>query len=162
MSAGFAGNWPAKHIEPHHRHKHNSAGTRNCTDMSHGTDAQSRRLPGSNCMTRRQDDLATDSMDTLAERSEAVAQGPIPKGQGLRPHRCHFCNAPVIRVVRTQSAHLQKRDLSAVRGLLVRPILCSDMIRERAGCAPTSRQERRNTPGCPHESKQIALCKLEP
>ena len=29
--------------------------------------------------------------DTLAERSEAVAQGAIPKGRGFEPHRCHFC-----------------------------------------------------------------------
>ena len=29
--------------------------------------------------------------DALAERSEAVAQGAIPKGRGFEPHRCHFC-----------------------------------------------------------------------
>ena len=29
-------------------------------------------------------------MDTLAERSKAVAQGAIPKGRGFEPHRCHF------------------------------------------------------------------------
>ena len=28
--------------------------------------------------------------DTSAERSKAVAQGAIPKGRGLEPHRCHF------------------------------------------------------------------------
>ena len=27
----------------------------------------------------------------LAERSQAVAQGAIPKGRGFEPHRCHFC-----------------------------------------------------------------------
>ena len=31
-----------------------------------------------------------DCMDTLAERSKAVAQGAIPKGRGFEPHRCHF------------------------------------------------------------------------
>ena len=30
------------------------------------------------------------SMDTLAERSKAVAQGAIPKGRGFEPHSCHF------------------------------------------------------------------------
>ncbi len=29
-------------------------------------------------------------IDTLAERSKAVAQGAIPKGRGFEPHRCHF------------------------------------------------------------------------
>ena len=35
-------------------------------------------------------DLVTHQ-DTLAERSKAVAQGAIPKGRGLEPHRCHLC-----------------------------------------------------------------------
>ena len=31
----------------------------------------------------------SDLKDTLAERSEAVAQGAIPKGRGFEPRRCH-------------------------------------------------------------------------
>ena len=34
-----------------------------------------------------QNDAPTDA---LAERSQAVAQGAIPKGRGLEPHRRHF------------------------------------------------------------------------
>ena len=29
-----------------------------------------------------------NAMDALAERSKAVAQGAIPQGRGLGPHRC--------------------------------------------------------------------------
>ena len=29
-------------------------------------------------------------MDSLAERSKAVAQGAVPKGRGFEPHSCHF------------------------------------------------------------------------
>ena len=89
-SAGFTGNWPTKHIEQPQRHKHDSARTQNCTDMSHGINAQSSKFPHYICRTRQQDDLAADNMDTLAERSKAVAQGAIPKGRGFEPHRCHF------------------------------------------------------------------------
>ena len=32
----------------------------------------------------------SDLKDTLAEQSNAVPQGAIPKGRGLEPHRCHF------------------------------------------------------------------------
>ena len=32
-------------------------------------------------------------IDALAERSKAVAQGAIPKGRGLEPHRRHCCVA---------------------------------------------------------------------
>ena len=32
----------------------------------------------------------------MAERSKAVAQGAIPKGRGLEPHRCHFCGRELL------------------------------------------------------------------
>ena len=32
--------------------------------------------------------------DSLAERSKAVAQGPIPQGRGLEPHSCHLLSRP--------------------------------------------------------------------
>ena len=35
-------------------------------------------------------------MDTLAERSKAVAQGAIPKGRGFEPHRCHFVGVTAV------------------------------------------------------------------
>ena len=28
-------------------------------------------------------------MDSVAERSKAVAQGAVPRGRGLESHRCH-------------------------------------------------------------------------
>ena len=44
---------------------------------------------------------ASESKDTLAERSKASAQGAIPKGRGFEPHRCHFpdCAGMLTRVL---------------------------------------------------------------
>ena len=35
-------------------------------------------------------ELERQNQDTLAERCKAVAQGAIPEGRGLEPHRCQL------------------------------------------------------------------------
>ena len=100
-----------RHIEQ--PQKHESAPAQNHTDMKHRLDVQSAHFPVSICRNMRKDELATSYMDTLAERSKAVAQGAIPKGRGFEPHRCHFCTISATGLVTSRLALIQRRNLFA-------------------------------------------------
>ena len=84
-SAGFTGNWPTKHMEQPQRHKHDSARTQNCTDMSHGIYDQWRKFPYSICRTSEKMTWPQTTWTLWPSGLRRWLKAPFRKGVGSNP-----------------------------------------------------------------------------